>query len=182
MFPAITEIKRQRKRLEVNQKDLAFKSGVSQSLIAKIESGKVEPTYSNAVRIFQSLEELREKEEVKAKDVMHPKVTFVPFSELVSEIIKIMKQKSISQLPVMNKDKVCGLITETTILQHFSEHPENFSHTKVNEIMEDAPPIVSKETGLRMLLEFIKTNPVILVAEKGEVCGIISKVDLLGRI
>ncbi|MBU1622358.1 MAG: CBS domain-containing protein, partial [Nanoarchaeota archaeon] len=50
------------------------------------------------------------------------------------------------------------------------------------EIMEDAPPIVSPKTNLKILLELLKESQLILVAEKGETKGIISKTDLLDRI
>lgn len=182
MFPPLSEIKRQRKLLDLNQKQLADKAEVSQSLIAKIESGKVEPTYNNAVRIFQSLNELKEKEELKAKDLWHTKVFFAQMSDSVHAIAKLMKEKGVSQLPVLYKEKVCGLITESIILKRFSENPAGIIKIKVGDLMEEAPPIVSKETGLKMLLELLKTSSVLLVAEKGEIKGIISKADLLGRI
>ena len=48
--------------------------------------------------------------------------------------------------------------------------------------MEDTPPIVSTKTGLKILIELLKDSPLILVAEKGEIKGIISKTDVLDKI
>ena len=44
----LNEISRLRKQLGLTQAELAKLSGVSQSLIAKLEAGKIEPSYSKA--------------------------------------------------------------------------------------------------------------------------------------
>tara|TARA_Y100000310_G_C20479672_1_gene714080 strand:- start:190 stop:738 length:549 start_codon:yes stop_codon:yes gene_type:complete len=179
---SLTEIKHLRKKYHLNQKELAEKAGVSQSLIAKIEAGKVEPTFSKVQQIFQALEELREKEEVKAKSIMNKKVHLVGMNDSLNKIIILMKSKNISQVPVLNKEKVCGLITEGTILKATLKNPEKISSLNAENIMEDAPPIISMKTGIKTLSELLKDYPIILVAEKGDINGVISKSDLLGRI
>ena len=105
---SLSEIKKLRNRFQLNQKELAKKSGVSQSLIAKIESGKVEPTFSKAQQIFAALEDLREKKEVKAYEVMNKKVLSISMDDYVKKIITIMKQQGISQVPVLHKERVYG--------------------------------------------------------------------------
>ena len=45
-----------RRKLNLTQKQLAKLSGVSQSLIAKIESNRIDPSYSKVVSIFHALE------------------------------------------------------------------------------------------------------------------------------
>ena len=182
MLQELNEIKRLRNKHNLNQKELAERAGVSQSLIAKIEAGKIEPSFSKARKIFQALDELREKEELKAKDLMNKKVSFAEIGDKVKEIIQLMKKKGISQIPVMALGKVCGLITEGDILSKIAEHPEKINSIKAEEIMEEVPPIVSVNTGQKTLLELLKNNQVVLVLEKGEIVGIISKSDLLGKI
>ncbi len=182
MLENLDEIKRIRKKHGLNQKELAEKADVSQSLIAKIESGKIEPSFSNAKKIFQALEELREKEELKAKQLMNKKVVFAKANDKVREVIQTMKKKSISQIPVMNKNNVCGLITEGIIVKNIATNPEKINQLKVEEIMDDAPPIISIKTGMKTILELLKDNLIVLVADKGDVKGIISKSDLLGKI
>lgn len=182
MLQELNEIKRLRNKHNLNQKELAEMAGVSQSLIAKIEAGKIEPSFSKARKIFQALDELREKEELKAKDLMNKKISFAEIGDKVKEIIQLMKKKGISQIPVMALGKVCGLITEGDILSKIAEHPEKINLMKAEEIMEEVPPIVSVNTGQKTLLELLKNNQVVLVLEKGEIVGIISKSDLLGKI
>ena len=182
MMHSLKEIKLLRKKYGINQKELASRSGVSQSLIAKIESGKVEPTFSKAQRIFQALEELRDQEELKAQDIMKQKVVFVKPKENLQEVIRVMKSKGISQIPVQDKEKIIGIVTERAILQYIVDHPEKAVSLQAEDVMEDTPPIVSLNTGQKTLLELLRDYPIVLVAEKGEIKGIISKADLLGKI
>ncbi|MBI2146287.1 CBS domain-containing protein [Candidatus Woesearchaeota archaeon] len=179
---SLTDIKSLRKKYHLNQKELAQRANVSQSLIAKIEAGMVDPSFTKAQQIFEVLHHLREKEELKAREVMRTKVLFAQGSDALREVIKTMKSKGISQMPVLMNEKVAGLITEGTILRHLAENPEKIKRLKVGEVMEETPPIVTVKTGMRVLLELLREHPIILVAERGEIKGLISKTDLLGRV
>lgn len=181
MLHELTEIKRLRNKLGINQKELASLAGVSQSLIAKIESGKIEPTYSKACKIIETLKELENKEEPKAKELMNKKVSFAKSESKVKEIIKVMKQKGISQMPVMKDKVVCGIISEKTILDSLVKG-KSIENTKVKEVMGDCPPIISLETSQKIILEILRENSIILVTDKGEIKGLISKSDLLENI
>ncbi|HIJ11522.1 TPA: CBS domain-containing protein [Candidatus Woesearchaeota archaeon] len=182
MFKSLSEIKRLRKKFHLNQKELADLAHVSQSLIAKIEAGKVEPTFSKAMQIFTALETCREKEEIKASSLMHRKVVFVDYNNSFKDIIAKMKKHGISQMPVLRRENVCGLITESKLLQEMMDHPTSISEKKAEEIMDDAPPIITPKAGIHTVLELLREYPIVLVAEKGDVKGIISKADLLGKI
>jgi len=57
-LPDISQIASFRRRLGVTQKRIAIESGVSQSLISKIEAGRVVPTYDNAKLIIDALERM----------------------------------------------------------------------------------------------------------------------------
>lgn len=177
----LSEIKKLRKKLDLNQKELALRAGVSQSLIAKIEAGKIDPTYTKAQQILSALEKLEEKEETKAKELMNKKIVFIKPEDKVKDIIKIMKQKGISQIPVIKDKVVCGLISEKTILDGLARG-QNIIELQVEEIMDDCPPIISLETSQKIVLEILREHPIVLVAKKGEVKGLISKSDLFGKI
>ena len=179
---SLEEIKHLRKKFHLNQKELAGQAGVSQSLIAKIEAGQVDPSFTKAQQIFAALEQLREKKEVKAREIMSTKVVFANIHDSVKDVIRKMKVKGISQMPVMAQEKVCGIITESTIIQRIADHPEKMNELEAKEVMEDTPPIVTLNTGQRTLLELLKEYPIVLVADKGDIKGIISKTDLLGKM
>src|SRR5947207_16027948 len=56
MLPSLGEIPKKRKDLGLTQSRLAVSAGVSQSIIAKIEAGSVDPSYSIVQRLFSALE------------------------------------------------------------------------------------------------------------------------------
>ena len=51
----LNDIARLRKQLGLTQPELAQLSGVSQSLIAKLEAGKIEPSYTKVKSIIDTL-------------------------------------------------------------------------------------------------------------------------------
>lgn len=173
----IEEIKIIRKKFGLTQSSLASQAGVSQSLIAKIESGKIDPTYTKVKQIFAFLDSLREKHEVKASEIMQKNLIFVKSSDSIKDAIVKMKKNSISQMPVV--DGVCvGLISETVIL-------EGILHKKaerVSEIMTDAPPTVSLNTSVNVVSELLSHVPLIVVSDKGKIKGVITKSDVLSNL
>jgi predicted transcriptional regulator len=175
----LEQIKLLRKRLGLGQKELADKAEVSQSFIAKIESNKIEPTYSKAKKILEVLHEEEGKSESLAKELMHKKIIFSNPEDDVYSVIKKMKKSGISQIPIGSKNQVVGIISESTILNNFDE---KLSTKKVKQIMSEVPPIISLETPRKIVIELLKSFPIILVGKQGEIKGIISKSDLLERI
>ena len=110
LFPDLSSIKIRRKRLGLGQKELASLSSVSQSLIAKLEKGKLEPSYSIARNIFDTLDRLEHKQEKKCKDIMTPKLIFVKKSDKIEKASDLMKKNSIDQIPVLESERLIGLL------------------------------------------------------------------------
>jgi len=174
----LDEIKKIRKKLGLTQTELANRSGVSQSLIAKIESGRIDPTYSKAQKIFAALSDLEKKEEIKAEQIMAGRIISVEPADPIREAISKMKKSQISQLPVIDSHKLVGMVSESTILDALL----NSKSTKVSEIMQDSPPIVSKATSIRVVSNLLKHYPIVVVSESGKLVGLITKSDLLGKL
>jgi predicted transcriptional regulator len=177
----LDEIKRIRKKLGLTQTQLAKKSSVSQSLIAKIESGKLDPGYIKTKQIFDALENLTQDDELIAAQVMKKKVFTAAVSDHVDSIIRTMKKHAISQIPVLEHGKPVGLISERTILDSLSKG-EHIKHKKAQDIMDDCPPIVTKNTKLQVIAQLLRYFSIVLVAEKGHLKGLISKADVIVNI
>ncbi len=172
----IKDVKPARVRLGLTQVQLAKAANLSQSVIAKLESGRIDPSYSTAQRIFAALETHRKKSVVKAKDIMHKSVISVTPNTTVEEAIKIMRKHAISQIPVCNPMPV-GIITEATIIKHL-----NNIHCKVSAIMEPAPPTLASDADLAVISNLLMHYPLICITEKGECVGVITKADVLKAI
>ena len=172
------EIKVIRKKLDLTQFELAKRAGVSQSLIAKIESGILDPTYTNAKKIFMALSDLEKKKELKAEDIVNKKIISINPDDDIKNAIYKMKKFQISQMPVIKDNKSIGFISESTVLENLTEKKANF----VKDIMEESPPIISKETSSQLISSLLKHYSMILVARGGNLIGLITKADLLGKL
>ena len=178
MFRQLSEIKALRKKLGLTQAELAKYAGVSQSLIAKIEANDIDPTYSKTQKIFEALQQLSSKEEIKAKDLLKKGIIAVNPTDKLKTAIEKMKKNGISQIPVLDENNVVGLVSEAIILDAIikKESPD----TEVKEVMTDAPPVITKDASIDVVSNLLKFYPLVLVAEKGHILGIITKSDLLG--
>jgi len=174
----LDEIKKVRKKLGLTQTELANRANVSQSLIAKIESGRIDPTYTKTKKIFAALADLEKKEEIKAGQIMTAKIVSVAPEDSIKEAISKMKRFQISQLPVVDDHKLIGLVSESTILEAML----NSKVTQVKEVMQESPPIVSKTTSIQVVSNLLRHFPMVIVSKEGKLAGLITKSDLLGKL
>jgi predicted transcriptional regulator len=181
MLAEINEIKTLRKRHNLTQSQLANLSGVSQSLIAKVEAGILDPSYSNYRKIIDFLNGLGEKNEAKAGDVASSKIIKVGKNSFLTEGIKLMKQHGISQLPVVESNNIIGLLAETDVIESIHKQ-QNVKKLRVSDVMEEAPPTVPEKTPLRLVTELLRVSPLIVVTDKGRPKGIITKSDVLNKL
>ncbi len=166
-----------RKRLGLTQAELAEASGVSQSLITKIENGRINPSYSKLESIWGVLEDAKVRNEPVAEELMVEDVVFCQVDDDIERVIKKMKSREISQLPVLDGSSLVGLVTESSLLDHVFD--ESVEDLLVEDVMEAAPPTVSKNTPESAFLPLLKHFPLVLVKEKGEFLGLVTKADLV---
>lgn len=172
----LSEVKTLRKKLGISQQELAKKSGVSQSLIAKVESGKLDPSYSNARRIIDCLVNAKKNKTLKIKDIMSRKIISVSSKDSLKKAIQKMKLNAISQLPVIDNRIVTGVVSETTILNLLDKNP---SQLLVEDAMSDPPPIISKNSTTEAAASLLKHFSMVLVSDKGKLEGVVTKADVI---
>ncbi|MBI2664101.1 CBS domain-containing protein [Candidatus Woesearchaeota archaeon] len=181
MLADINEVKILRKRHSLTQNQLAKLAGVSQSLIAKLEAGLIDPSYSNFRRIYDVLQGLGEKKEAKAAEVASRRIISVAGNSALAEAVKKMKQHEISQLPVIEKGSVVGLVSEADVIESIHQGRE-VKGLKVADVMQDAPPTVPQATPLSAVTELLRVSQIIIVTDKGKAAGVITKADVLDRL
>jgi predicted transcriptional regulator len=173
----LSQIKTLRKRLDITQEELSRAAGVSQSLIAKIESGKIDPSFTKVRKITDALYGIQGKKSLSASDIMSRKIISLSPDDSIDHAVKKMSEHGISQLPVLDKGACVGLITEGGLLFSGNKKPE-----KVREAMQDCPPIIPSKTPISNLAQLIEYSPLILVSENGELRGAITKTDIIKGI
>ncbi len=181
MFPTLEDIAKRRRQLGIKQSELAKAAGVSQSLIAKLEAGTIDSSYTKVKTIFDVLERLEFKTKVQTEKLVHSEVRSVQKSQPISEVVKIMKEHGISQMPVLDGRQSVGSISEKTILHQIlaGQDLEEISRQPTERIMEEAFPQINEDAPLSLISSLLQTYPAVLVSKKGVIIGIITKADLL---
>jgi Predicted transcriptional regulator with C-terminal CBS domains len=178
----LADIKKLRKALGLSQRELAKLSGLSQSYIAKVEKGHIDPSYSNVQKIFKALEDVRSLNVKVAAEIMTRDLKYVKIGSRVIDAIKIMQDNSISQVPVLTEDgKVVGMISESNLVQHMLKGKDikKIQESKVDEFMDPPYPIVDESTPINLIMAILTFYNAVLVSHQGKVIGIITRSDIL---
>lgn len=176
---SLEDIKTIRKQLGITQSELAYRANVSQSLIAKIESGLLDPTYNNAKKIFDALSQLQGQKDMTVGEVMQKNVISVLPNTYIKEAINKMKKHEISQLPVIDKGHCLGLVSESILLDEIIKGSQE---RKIKDIMRDIPPVVPINSNVNVVSNLLKFFPMVLVNDGGRLKGVITKSDVIRKV
>ena len=175
----ITQLRKIRKQLDMTQHAFANEIGISQSMVAKIESGKLDPTYSSVKKIEERVMHLTKKEDGEAKDIMCQKIFSVKKDENAKDAINLIVEKDISQVLVVERGNVIGLVTEAMLL---SGDLDKIKEKKIFEVMGEAPPIINKNARMEVILQLLKFYPILLVKDAGKLVGVITRTDIIRNL
>ena len=181
MLPSVDEIAIRRKKLGLTQKRLADMAGVSQSLIAKIESRRTDAAYTKVKTIFTALEQQETGKEFRAKEILERKVISVQKDAPVSDAVRLMMKHGYSQLPVCDGEHSVGSISEKTISNQVLAGKElsELSTIPIRDVMDEAFPQVGEDAPISLISGLLQVYPAVLVSKKGSAIGILTKADLL---
>lgn len=178
----IERIGKLRRQLGLTQKELASLAGVSQSLIAKIESGKIDPAYSKVMQITAALEGRQNQGKKTAEQIMTPEIISVGQSNYLSRAIALMRSKDISQLPVFEAGKCVGSLSDSMIVDLMEKKGGGLKSVRVGEVMADSFPIIPANSLVDVVISLFHHYRAVLVEKNGKIAGIITKADLLKAI
>ena len=126
-------------------------------------------------------------EELKVKDIISKKTVkqflSVQESDKIKEVFTMMKDRDISQMPVMRGEEMVGSITESAILAFLLENPSGNAEKEIGEIMGDAFPIVSEELSCKQMVRYInKTIPAVIAKDKAGMLHIVTQYDIIQAV
>ena len=108
-------------------------------------------------------------EELKVKDLIAKKDSkeflSVQKNDTVKSAFDIMRQKDISQMPVMSDGEIVGSITETVVLKYLLENPLVNSDKPVESVMGKPFPEVDEELPFRQLGKYLNKEIHAVVAK-----------------
>ena len=182
-MPIPAEVRALRKKLGLTQATVAKSAGVSQPLIARIENGTVDPRCSTYGAVLDALNRA-ERKGVMLKEVMTAPVAAVKATDTVAMAIRAMREKEISQLPVLAKGISVGSLSDRLIVHALSEatDADALAKTQVGQIMGAPFPMAGPETSVEQAYRLLEDQPAILVVDRGKVIGIVSQADLLSLV
>ena len=182
-FPPATDIRRMRKSMDITQTELAEESGISQSTITKIESGKINASYDTVVALFEALDRMKQKDrkELTAADLYSQIVITIQSTDTVRQASDLMRGTGYSQLPVLNGETPVGSISERGIFELLRRGMtmEQLADMDVSRVMEDSYPVVSDSTPITTVTSLMDNCNAVLVSKKGKIVGMITNADIL---
>lgn len=178
-LPTPDDIKKIRLELALTQHELASRAGVSQPLIARIESGDVDPRLSTLHKIFNAFDAAR-KERIEVRNIMHSPLIHTSSEDSIETAARIMEEHGFSQMPVIDRGVPVGSISTDQIVRSMTDQDiKKVSHLLVRNIMGDSFPTVSPTTDANTASRILEKNPAVLVVEKGKVVGVVTKHDVM---
>ncbi len=174
----LERIGKMRKQLGLTQKELAKLSGVSQSLIAKIESGKIDPAYSKVVQIVSALENIQKKGKKTLEEVMTSQILSLSPDDNVQKAIVLMREKDVSQLPVLESESSVGSISESIIIDLVSKKGSDPRKISIRDVMSESFPVLPAGSLVDVGTELLRHYPALLLKKNGRIIGIVTKADL----
>lgn len=100
--------------------------------------------------------------------------------EKIREVLRLMKQHDISQLPVMKDNTVVGTIYENNLLNFILASPLENPDKAAKEIMSDPMAFVTQDTSIKLLNKYFteKSGGIITKDDSGQY-HVITKFDLI---
>lgn len=96
----------------------------------------------------------------------------------VKEVIATLKSMGISQLPVVEKGKLRGIVAEVDLLRYLVSGRKTLNST-IGDLVEGDYATVTPDTKIELLQGVMADAKVVIVMERDEVVGIITKIDLI---
>lgn len=120
--------------------------------------------------------------ELRAKDILAKKLKkeFISINPdtAIQDVLRLMRDFDISQLPVMEKDEWVGSVGEQQVISALSEN--RTQNSSVRDIMAPALPVVSEDMTVSQLSKIIsRQTPAVIVKKTAGDFQIISQYDLI---
>jgi cystathionine beta-synthase len=116
-------------------------------------------------------------------DVLHMRgkrkiVTTSPQAK-VKDVIATLKELGISQLPVVEKGKLRGVVGEIDLLRHLVSGGQKASTATIASLVESEYATVTPDTKIELLQNVLADARAAIVLDRDAVVGILTKIDLI---
>lgn len=107
------------------------------------------------------------------------KLVTVNIDSSLSEVVSLMRNKSISQVPVLQDGELVGLITEIALLQSVGSR-EDFQNLNIRMVMDRNVATVEEQTPITALQEIlIQKGRAVVIDRNRRPIDVVTKIDLV---
>ena len=110
----------------------------------------------------------------------HPVIT-AEASDGVADVIRLMKNHGISQLPVLDGERLVGIISEVDLLNALLKDPATVDRA-VGDFVDQNYVVVPPDTPIGRLATVFSQGKVALVQHEGRVRAVLTKIDLIDHM
>ncbi len=111
----------------------------------------------------------------------HEQIMTASPSSKVREVIDTMKKMSISQLPVVEKGRLRGIVAEVDLLRHLVTGQKKLD-SPIGDLAEGDYATVTLDTKIELVQAALADAKVAIVTDREVVKGIVTKIDLIDFI
>ena len=117
----------------------------------------------------------------KVKSLMKP-APKVELETPLAKAAKLMIQSGVRQLPVYEKNKLIGFVTDENVIH--GAVTQEWGNTAIKEIMTKTPQVIEANRSVGAVLSLLRENGIshVPVVEEGKLVGIISIHDIIEQI
>jgi len=176
---ALTEIRRRRVALGIPLGELARAVGRSDATLSRIERGQIRPSYElvQAMLAYLEHQEGLAAPRLTVGDVMSRSLVTIESSAPLTTAAQRLESGAFSQLPVVDGGRAVGALSEAALLKALADPA--LRRGRVKDVIERVYPIVDERFPAELLPPILGHYPAVLVAQAGELKGIVTKADLI---
>ena len=171
---SVESLQNLRREVKMTQAEVAIEVGVSQSYIARLERGSLDPKLSIVNKIIEVLTSRQSK---TCYDIMTLNPLTIEARDPASVAVGLMQKHNFSQIPVLRGTQMIGIITERDIIRNLQH---DMSELSVQAVMSpEGVPMLDETTPIEVITPLFQKYQAILVQSQGRIRGIITRSDLL---
>jgi cystathionine beta-synthase len=117
----------------------------------------------------------------KVEDLLHRRkqqVISAQAAESIKQVLTVMKQHGISQVPVLEGDRLVGMLSESGLLGALLGDP-SAAHKSAGALAEPTYEVVEPSAPVSCLSDVVARGKVALVMDSGKLRGVVTKFDLI---
>jgi predicted transcriptional regulator len=102
-------------------------------------------------------------------------------SDGVQDVIRLMKKHGISQLPVTDRARLAGIISEVDLLNALLKDPDSVDRP-VGDFVDQNYVLVPPDTPVGRLAAIFAEGKVALIQTEGKITAVVTKIDLIDHM